>query len=395
MIQNLIKHKTDVSAMSEKKHILMLLSNPFRPDPRVHKEAKSLVAAGYDVSIICWDREQNAPREEILNGIRIIRIGPKYTGLSFIRFPIMLARFWKNAFCTSTKLHADIIHAHDFDTLPLGIAISRLKNIGLVYDAHESYGMMIEGSFNSPLVGSMIDRMESSLVPYAHKIIVVSPQTHVYRGIFKAMQNKKTEQPTLVMNFLELVPLPALHERDGNIIKIGYVGVLEPGRNLLEAINAIGGMKNISFHIRGYGNLESELAAESAKYDNVFLEGRIKPDEITSFYATCDVIFNVVDIRNHHEQVGVPNRLFNSMAVGKPIMVSKESYAEEFATKNKCGFSVPSTVDGIKLGIEYVISHPKELAEMGRNGRVAFEREYNWNNAVKGLYEIYNQLLAS
>lgn len=37
-------------------NILMTLSNPFTPDPRVYNEAKSLVKAGHEVTVIAWDK---------------------------------------------------------------------------------------------------------------------------------------------------------------------------------------------------------------------------------------------------------------------------------------------------------------------------------------------------
>ena len=45
--------------------VLMLLTNAFDPDPRVHHEAKALVESGYDVTILCWDRDYKTPAYEI------------------------------------------------------------------------------------------------------------------------------------------------------------------------------------------------------------------------------------------------------------------------------------------------------------------------------------------
>jgi hypothetical protein len=53
------------------KKILMLRSNPFEPDERVYKEAKSLLENGYSVTLLCWDRELKFPEEEIFEGISI------------------------------------------------------------------------------------------------------------------------------------------------------------------------------------------------------------------------------------------------------------------------------------------------------------------------------------
>jgi hypothetical protein len=45
------------------RRIVMLLSNAFLPDPRVLKEARSLTNAGYDVTVIAWDREGTYPAQ--------------------------------------------------------------------------------------------------------------------------------------------------------------------------------------------------------------------------------------------------------------------------------------------------------------------------------------------
>ena len=54
--------------------VLMLLTNAFDPDPRVHQEAVSLVNAGYDVTILGWDRDLKAVPKERIDGIHVERI---------------------------------------------------------------------------------------------------------------------------------------------------------------------------------------------------------------------------------------------------------------------------------------------------------------------------------
>ena len=45
---------------NEKMNVLMTLSNPFTPDPRVYNEAKSLIKAGHKVTIITWDKKRKS-----------------------------------------------------------------------------------------------------------------------------------------------------------------------------------------------------------------------------------------------------------------------------------------------------------------------------------------------
>jgi hypothetical protein len=92
------------------KKIAMLLSNPYRPDPRVQKEAASLENAGYQVSIICWDRKGELPAIEVTDIATINRI---QTGSSFslgskqmFHFP----RFWFYALRALNRIQPDIVH---------------------------------------------------------------------------------------------------------------------------------------------------------------------------------------------------------------------------------------------------------------------------------------------
>jgi hypothetical protein len=53
----------------------MLLSNSFRPDSRVLKEAEYLQKYGFDITVLCWDRQAELPEGETLSsGVKIIRI---------------------------------------------------------------------------------------------------------------------------------------------------------------------------------------------------------------------------------------------------------------------------------------------------------------------------------
>ena len=52
-------------------HVVMVVSNPFLPDPRVYREARALVENGLSVTIICWDRDVNHLPIEDYDGIHM------------------------------------------------------------------------------------------------------------------------------------------------------------------------------------------------------------------------------------------------------------------------------------------------------------------------------------
>ena len=122
------------------KHIVMFLSNAYRPDPRVEREAAALASAGYRVTVICWDREAALPALEQAGGVEISRIhsiktrygaGPR----QLLKIPL----FWNAAVRLASELHPDAVHCQDIDTLYAGVRLLRKLGIPLVFDAHEDY----------------------------------------------------------------------------------------------------------------------------------------------------------------------------------------------------------------------------------------------------------------
>ena len=164
------------------KKVLMLLSNPFRPDPRVHREARALVNAGYQVTIICWDRAQSSPKEETIDGIRIIRIGPSSSFEDSKTFVRTLPKFWKQARLTAAQMEFDIVHTHDLDTLSPGLKLARKRKVPIIYDSHELYHEMAAERLSGIIVKflrayerRMVKKLRNKRFPYP----VDAPRRHV------------------------------------------------------------------------------------------------------------------------------------------------------------------------------------------------------------------------
>ena len=126
--------------------IVMILSNAFRPDSRAFKEAESLCTSGYNVTILCWDREGDySPEESLPSGGMVIRIQNIRSNYGVgIRQLSRLPRFWLATFPLLDRLKPDLIHCHDFDTLPAGLVWGRLHNRPVIYDAREYYADLVK-----------------------------------------------------------------------------------------------------------------------------------------------------------------------------------------------------------------------------------------------------------
>ncbi len=367
--------------------ILMLLTNPFRPDPRVYKEAKSLVKGGYEVTIFAWDRDGKFPETEVLDGIRIKRfaIPSSYGSMSMVKG---LRRFWKAAVKEARKEDFDIVHCHDFDTLPAGLKIARKMKKKVVYDAHENYASMIEFDVPRP-VYLFVRFYEKRLAPKADAVIAVS----------EPIGNMLPCSYTVVMNAREL------EESDEKKMKnckdsmsqddfvVTYIGVLEPMRFLLEACEVINGIEGVHLFIGGYGRLEEKIRAQAQNSDRITFVGKVEYPDVMPCTIASDAIMCVFDPSNKNNRVGTPNKLFEGMMAGRPVLATKGTYSGNIVEKYGCGLAIDYSPESFKKAIIYLKEHPDEAAEMGRNGRQAAEEEFNWSVMEKRLLRVYDSVL--
>lgn len=150
------------------KKIKMLLTNSFHPDVRVYKEAKYLVSKGFDVEILCWDRQNEYRNREVeeIEGIKIKRFFPyaKYgTGykqiIPYIKFIKECKNYLKNK-------EYGYLHCHDLDGI-IAVYFCKQRNCKLIFDMHEFY----EGQGKNQKIKFIIRRLVN-LMQYKSDFII-------------------------------------------------------------------------------------------------------------------------------------------------------------------------------------------------------------------------------
>jgi glycosyltransferase involved in cell wall biosynthesis len=75
----------------------------------------------------------------------------------------------------------------------------------------------------------------------------------------------------------------------------------------------------------------------------------------------------------------VPNKLFDYMAMGLPVLVTSARPLRRIVAAERCGWAVLDTPADIERGLRVVLETPlEELREMGRRGLEAVTGRYNW-----------------
>ncbi|MGI9611457.1 MAG: glycosyltransferase family 4 protein [Acidimicrobiales bacterium] len=364
-------------------HVVHMTSvhGPF--DIRIfHKECKEMVAAGYRVSLIAPHTASG-----VHDGVELVAIPP--TSSRWRRMAISPARVLRAAIAQK----ADIYHFHDPELLPVGFA---LRGLGkrVVYDVHEDVPLDL---LHKPYLPSPVDRVLSVAAQLTHRLAdrVLSAIVVVTPGVAKPFN-----EPTMVRNY------PLSNEFDEPTSSHGdrpfravYVGAIGRPRGSAE-------MQAVAAELHATGPDRHVVLAGALRDDALEADlDRAEPEGPLRYHGVLDRA-GVGDLLDS-ARVGLflsqpdylplldayPNKVFEYMAAGIPIVASDFPVLREIVLDAECGILVdPTDVAQAAEATNWLFDNPSEAEAMGERGRKLFRERYNFTAEAQRLDELYRQL---
>jgi glycosyltransferase involved in cell wall biosynthesis len=363
--------------MSLSKKILMFLSNGFNPDPRVYKEAKSLIDNGFEVSLICWDRDCNLKLRENIDGINIYRIRTsKIISGNFKSMLFNIFKFHKKAFNLAKKLNFDAVHCHDFDTVMIGYKLKKNFKVPLVYDIHDLYESNFE---KNKLFKKIIQLLDVYYCKKSDSLIIVN-------DAFKEKKQIKGKKIVLLMNTpLFKGTILSKNMNEG----IFYAGGLQKSREMSFIFEVNKELKQ-KITIAGDGPLLKKYVKNYENKFNIFL-GNISAKDVELRTKNCKLILAPYDTYYSNNILASPNKLFEAMKYGKPSLVSEGTVMGNIVKEENCGetFKYGSQEDFIK---KFNLIE-KNYNIYSKNAYSAFKKKYSWDIMIDNLIKEYEVLL--
>lgn len=372
--------------------VVFLRSNPVDPDPRVEKEVNSLIKNGFDVEIVAWDRSSKYKiRESYLDleagKVKIYRFGIPASyggGIKKNLIPLVLFQIKLYRWLCSNKNEYDVIHACDFDTAHIAMYVSKKYKKRFVYDIFDYY----VDAFSVPnLLKPLIEKMDHNIINSADATIICSEKR---KEQIKGANPKRLviihNTPAQLNGYVGKLKL------NESKIKIVYVGILSESRFLKQIAEFVRNNPDYEFHIAGFGELENYFKEISQKFNNIIYYGKLPYKETLALENSCDIMAVIYDpsIPNHY--YAAPNKFYEALLLGKPLIVSRNTGIDEIVFKNNFGEVIEYNLKSFEIAVNRLVERKKEWPVMSKNMKELYRKEYSWAEMEKRLVNLYKEI---
>ena len=378
--------------------ILYIWDADYPWDIRVEKICNSLNKFGHEVHIA--SRNLNKLQQyELINGLHVHRM--KFYSNSklnyIISFPAFFSPVWKifiNNIIEIQKINAIIVR--DLPMAAAGIWAGKKYNIPVIYDMAEDYCAMIREIWKNrkyhgvnlivrnPYLAKIV---ENYVIDKFNHIVVVTEEA---RGIV-INEGVNIENISIIGNtpILQIIKNTAIvKNEDIDFIKSRYGAIYTGGitsdRGISVVIDAlpriIEKIPDFLFVVigRGYATEKYLDLIQRRKLQNfVRWIGWVDHDKLYDYIRASKIGLiphNVSD----HTNTTIPNKIFDYMVCGIPVVASNAVPMMRIINEEKCG---KIFISGKSVSLaDAIISLYKDDYGYGENGKAAVQNKYNWEN---------------
>ncbi len=370
---------------------------------RSYEMAQRLIARGHQVTMVCGSGQMaktglqgesvKGVRRGIVEGIEVIELDLPYSNYdSFLkRSWVFLLFAWRSIglalslpydllFSTSTPLTAGIP----------GIVASFLRRKPFVFEVRDLWPELPRemGVITNPVVLGAMSALEWLSYHSAKGCIGLSPG--IVQGIVRS---------GIVVDKVEMVPngcdLELFNPLVGDVLRPEgvrdeeFVAVFTGAHGMANGLDAVldaarvlkeKGRKDIRLVFIGDGKLKPELVARSGREGllNCLFLDPVNKRKLTAYLRGADAgLMLLANIPAFYYGTS-PNKFFDYIAIGLPVINNYPGWLAEMITQNRCGMAVePASPEAFALALETMADNTELTKRMGVNARHFAEQEFD------------------
>lgn len=347
-----------------KSKIIYLRSTSIINDSRAIKEIESYKKRDYNVLALGWDRQKIVDRVE--NNMIMFNVSSTYgSGLknlgTFLKYQLWLYKNLKKY-----KNLYNVIHACDFDTAFVASKIAKKYNKKLIYDIYDYYA----DCHNLSFLRNIVEKSDIKVINKANSVIICTEQRR--KQISKANPRKVSvihNTPNIKSGNNDIV-------FDEKKVKICYVGILQDDRLLIEITEQIRENSKYELYVGGFGKYDEYFKKMSQENNNIHFYGQMKYEDVLNLERKCDILFATYNPKVQNHKFSAPNKVYEAMALGKPIIVCKGTGIDELVIKEKIGYSINyDAKEFVNVLNKVTLSEYKAMSE---KTQMLYREKYMW-----------------
>lgn len=370
-------------------------------DVRVEKIAFALTRGGHSVHLVARNRHNRQVTEELeeatVHRVRWNRfLGKRLNAMAM--FPAFFNPRWIRLINrTVTRTRSDLILCRDLPLAPSAIWVGRRHHIPVVLDMAENYPAMIRDIWESdrrrptdwvvrnPGVVKLVERYAIRRVDHILVVVEESRDRLVSLGVpperISIVSNTPSRERLLANRTRREASSPGV----GESLHVVYLGILEVPRGLGVLLEAVSLCRREGLPVRlsiiGSGRdrtlFDAMARGLSLDQDSVTFHGYLPNQDALRILESADVGV-VPHFATESCNTTIPNKLFDYMAYGLPVVTSDARPLARIVRETGCGI-VFRDRNGPELAMALrTLMDPAVRRACGDAGRNAIATHYNW-----------------
>lgn len=366
--------------------------------------SQELIKNGHEVTMLTTSRGKDKPKEVMVDGIKVIYLNIPYNNrmglfkrlIAFIKFMFLSALYVLKTKKPNLIIGTSTPLTVGFPVL-VGKKFRRIPYIFEVRDLWPEVPVQMGGVKNKLLI-RLLYRFEKSIYKNSLHVVALSPGMR--DGVYAAgtPKNKISTIPNMskIDKFWprkkneDLIKSLGLKPDSFKVIYFGTMGLANGMDYILDAANFLKEEENIEFLFVGDGSTKHMLVkrCETEGLDFIHFYGKMPMEQLSETVNISDVsLVTFADLPIL--ATNSPNKLFDTLSAGKPLIVNSPGWTKTMVEEEECGFFVdPNKPDEMANAILNYKNNPKTLKKYGENARLLAEKKFDKSILCKQFVEV-------
>ena len=354
-------------------------------DSRVNKYHNYYERAGLDYTIIGWDRSGKDWQKEHYDFFRY-QAGENVGGMKAVRNHLK----WMKFVYSYLKKHKEVttIHACDLNSaFPAALFKTfHKRDVTLIFDACDWFSANFASKHFLCFCFGLMERFTCKK---ADELIICEPER------IEQVQFKLRKEPLVMPNIPEInssviTEIQDKYKFNNNNPTLAYLGGFSDNRFLLEILS-LAETEPFNLLIAGYGDKDVMKKCDEVKErENVRYFGRVSMEDGLNMENASDIVYAMYCKTNPNNIYAAPNKYYEALLLGKPIITTKGTIVEKKVVENEIGWAVEEDIEELRQLVNNL--NKGDIEKKGKNALALWENKFK--DYLPNFFEsIYSKII--